>query len=196
MQLMEQHRSYLSDRGGEDRRNARHRQFFAAFLVLLLAGPAVSPVVSAALKEFSVEELTRHAEVVVIGKIVSVTSSWNRERTQIFTRVDLEPEEVLKGVPSRDRISFVQPGGRVGNVGSVVPETPSFSDGERVVLFLTPRRDGQLVVIALFQGKFNIEGDPTTNLDMAVRHAPGSGQILDQMTLDVLRSQILAAIGK
>jgi hypothetical protein len=173
---------------------AQHHR--SCFLPLLLAGLAVSTVVSAALKELSVGELARNAEVVAIGKIVAITSSWNRERTQISTRVDLEPEEVLKGVPSRDRISFVQPGGRVGSVGSVVPETPSFSDGERVVLFLTRRRDGQRVVIALFQGKFNIERDPTTSLDMAVRRAPGSGQILDRMTLDVLRSQILAAVGK
>ena len=176
--------------------NVRTRWIICVRPILLLASVAFSSTVSAGARPLSVEELAGDAKVIAVGKIAAVTSSWNTGGTQIFTRVALQPEEVLKGTPSGDRISFVYLGGRSGNLGSVVAETPSFTVGERVVLFLRPRRDGQLGVMALFQGKFSVERDPTSGVDMAVRRVPGSGDILDQMTLEMLRSRVLATLGK
>ncbi len=169
------------------------------FLVLwfpLLAGAFPSTALGIAGKPLSIDELVASARVIVVGKIAAVTSSWNNEQTQILTRVDLQLEEVLRGAFSGDRIAFVQPGGRVGNVGSVVSDAPSFTEGERVVLFLVPRRDGQLAVMGLYQGKFSVEQDSASGVDVAVRRVPGSGQTLDRMTLEMLRSRVLPVPGK
>jgi len=164
--------------------------------LLFLVGVVLSTTVNAGARQLSIDELSVNAKVIALGRIGAVTSSWNRERTRVFTRMDLQPEEILKGTPSGDPISFVQPGGLSGNAGSVVAEAPAFTKGERVVLFLVPRRDGQLAVMALFQGKFSVERDPTSGVDMAVRRAPGSGQTLDRITLEMLRSRVRGALGK
>jgi hypothetical protein len=131
-----------------------------------------------------------------VGRVVSLTSRWNTQGTQILTRIAVEPEEILKGSLPTDRPYVVQPGGRVGNHGSMLGDAPSFTEHERVVLFLTRRHDGELRVIALFQGKFTVEQDPAFGPDMAVRRAPGSVQILDRMTLDALRAEVRAALGE
>jgi hypothetical protein len=177
--------------------SARVQWVYLAQPLLFLVGVVLSTTVNAGARQLSIDELAVNAKVVAVGKIVAVASSWNTERTQIFTQVELQPEEMLKGVPAGDdRISFVQLGGRVGNLGSAAAETPSFTEGERVVLFLVPRRNGQLGVMAFFEGKFSIERDPSTGVDIAVRRAPSSGQVLDRVTLETLRLRVLAALGK
>jgi hypothetical protein len=176
--------------------NARPLQFLCVHALLLCGSVTISTGVSAGVRQLSIEELAVNAKVIAVGTIVAVTSSWNTERTQIFTQVELQPEEMLKGPPAGDRISFVQLGGRVGNLGSAAAETPSFTEGERVVLFLVPRRNGQLGVMALSEGKFSVEREPSLGVDMAIRRTPGSGQILDRVTLATLRSRVLAALGK
>ena len=165
-----------------------------ALLVLLSLAP--SGAVAGAVRLLSVHQLARTAELIMVGRVVSLTSRWNMQGTQIVTRIEVQPEEILKGSMSTDRPYFVQPGGRVGNHGSVLADAPSFAEHERVVLFLTRRRDGELRVVALFQGKFTVEQDPAFGPDMAVRRAPGSAEILDRMTLDELRSEVQAALGK
>ena len=163
-------------------------------LVFLLLAP--TGATAGAVPLSSVHDLAMTAELIMLGRIVSLSSRWNRQGTQIVTRIDVEPEEILKGSMPVDRPYFVQPGGRAGSHGSMLADAPSFAERERVVLFLTRRRDGELRVIALFQGKFTVEQDPAFGPDVAVRRAPGSAQILDQMTLDELRSEVRAALSK
>jgi hypothetical protein len=181
---------------GRNRMNARPLRFLCVHVLLLCASAPIAPGVGAGVRQLSVEELAVHAEVIAVGTIVAVTSAWNTERTQISTRVELRPEEMLKGATPVDRISFVQLGGRVGNIGSAAAETPSFTEGERVVLFLARRRNGQLAVMALSEGKFNVEREPSVGVDMAIRRTPGSGQILERVTLETLRSRVRAALGR
>jgi len=176
--------------------NAGPWRFFCVHALLLLAGVTISSRVSAGARQLSIEELAVHAKVIAVGTIVAVTSAWNTERTQISTRVELQPEEMLKGAPAGDHISFVQLGGRVGQVGSAVADAPAFTEGERVVLFLVPRRNGQLGVVALFEGKYSVEREPSSGADMAIRRAPGSGQVLDRVPLETLRSRVIAVLRK
>jgi hypothetical protein len=176
--------------------NARPLRFLCLPALLLFASVTISTIVSAGVRQLSIEELAVHAEVIAVGKIVAVTSAWNADRTEIFTRVELQPEVMLKGASAGDRVSFVQPGGRVGDLGSAAAETPSFTEGERVVLFLVPRRNGQLGVLALAEGTFRIERDPSTGVEIAARRAPGSGQMLDHVTLETLRARVLGALRK
>ncbi len=144
----------------------------------------------------TVRDLTHNATVVVLGEIVAVASQWNAAGTQIFTRVELMPHELLKGTTQTGPVYFVQPGGRVGDLGSVVTGSPPFAVGERVVVFLAPRRDGELGTIGLFQGKFSVERDTASDVDLAVRRVPGSAHATDHMTLEQLRSEVQNALGK
>lgn len=169
-----------------------------AFFALALASLCVvgSPGAAGGASVLSVRELAANASFIVLGRVVTVANQWNSQRTRILTRIELDLEEVLKGTPATNRLSFAQPGGRVGNVGSLVGDTPRFKVGDRVALFLTSRRDGELGIIGLFQGKFDVERDTSSGLDVAVRRVPGSGETTDRITLDLLRSEVRAVLGK
>jgi hypothetical protein len=145
---------------------------------------------------FPIRELAERTAVILLGKVVSLTSEWNPARTQILTRVGLEPEEALTSTISGDRIFFVQPGGRVGDLGSIVAETPRFTGGERVIVFLAPRRDEELGTIGSFHGKFAVERDAASGIDFAVRRASGAATANHKLTLEQLRSEVQSTLGK
>jgi hypothetical protein len=45
----------------------------------------VSPAVSASVEKMSVEDLTRQADIILIGNIVDVQSKWGLQRDKIYT---------------------------------------------------------------------------------------------------------------
>jgi hypothetical protein len=77
-------------------------------------------------------------------------------------------------------------------VRSVVAGAPVFAVGERVLLFLTLRLDGDLAVAGLFQGKFSLTRD-AGGREVAVRNLPGGGA-RDTIPLDDARELIRRAV--
>jgi hypothetical protein len=165
------------------------RVIWWAMMVLLCSG--LPSVRAAAPQPMSLRDLANTADLIVFGEVVVVAAEGDESRKRVLTRIELRILEVLKGPAAVPTVSFVIPGGKLGEMSSLVADAPTFGVGERVVVFLAPRRDGQRGVAALFQGKFSVERDPVTGQEMAVRRAPGSGGILDRMPLAVLRSEIL-----
>ncbi len=165
-------------------------------VAVLLSMASVSSAGLSVDQPLSIPAMTRQAQVVVIGEVVSAAGEWNPARTLIVTRVEVSVGEILKGTVQGRRLSFFQLGGQVGDVASAVGGTPSFGRGERVLLFLSRRRDGTLGVVSVFQGKFSLERDPATGREMAVRSAPESAEVLDRLPVDEARSRILSALGR
>jgi len=165
------------------------RMIWWTMVVLLCSG--LPSVRAAAPHPMSVRDLANTADLIVFGEVVAVASEGDEPRKRMLTRIELRILEVLKGPAAVPTVSFVTPGGKLGDVSGVVADAPTFGVGERVVVFLAPRRDGQRGVVALFQGKISVELDPVTGQEMAVRRAPGSRRVLDRMPLAVLRSEIL-----
>jgi hypothetical protein len=143
----------------------------------------------------SLRELTRAADVIVIGEVVLTESEWNASRTIILTRIDVRIEEVLKGSVQGERLSFFQIGGQVGEIAASVGGTPSFTRGEHVLLFLSKRQDKSLGISGIFHGKFTIEAMEASYDKAVVRREPDSGRILDRYTLNHARAEILQALG-
>jgi hypothetical protein len=152
-----------------------------------LWGWALTVVVAASEAPLSVEELTRRAELIVIGEVISVASELFASEGQIVTRIDVRVDEVLKGSPGASSLQLQQSGGRVGAVIREVAGMPAFAQGERVLLFLGRRGDGGLAVIGLFQGKFTLQRDESGR-EIAARRVPGSGEVVDRLPLDDVRS--------
>jgi hypothetical protein len=109
----------------------------------------------------SIEQLTRRAEVVVLGEVSSTAGEWDAARTNIYTRVALIVTEVLKG-PAAPSLTFTQLGGRVGGESSAVGGAAKFQPGERVLDFLARRPDGSLPSLNL-RGPVNFTGQSMTN---------------------------------
>lgn len=141
-------------------------------LALLLAPVAGATVLLA----LEVEDLAIMSPVVLVGEVNTVESGWNPDRTRIHTRVLVTPIEVLKGPADLGTVKVKFLGGNAGDTVSSLPGAPRFEAGEKVLLFLEPRkdRDGYLPV-GFYQGKFKVFTDPDTRREMLLRDGPDLG---------------------
>ena len=83
-----------------------------------------------------IKELTRNADIILTGKVSQKTSSWNENKTRIFTRTKLQVGEFLKGSKKGVSVEVVYPGGEVGDVGEIYSHMPKFDKNEEVLVFL------------------------------------------------------------
>ncbi len=150
----------------------RSKCFFLGVLVLLVASAASATVLLA----LEVEDLAIMSPVVLIGEVNTVESGWNPQKTRIHTRVLVTPIEVLKGPADLGTIKVKFLGGKAGDTVANLPGAPRFEAGEKVLLFLEPRkdRDGYLPV-GFYQGKFKVYTDPGTKKEMLLRDLPELG---------------------
>src|SRR5262245_57540430 len=77
------------------------------------------------------EEMADRAELVVVGKAIAARAEWRTVDTKrvIFTLVEFETEEVLKGTAGRSvTLQFL--GGTVGDVTLAVTGVPRFNAGD------------------------------------------------------------------
>ncbi len=168
--------------------------------LLVFASPALATTMVA----LDVPTLTLKAEVIVRGTVRSSSAHWSGDNRRIFTQIEIDVSESLKGEPLKT-LSVVQPGGVVGDVGQRVSGVASYEEGEEVVLFLS-RRGPMFQTLGMAQGKFRVlrssdgkaafvtpdsEGDALL-LDAKTHEAVAhSGQVLK---LDVLKTQIREAL--
>jgi hypothetical protein len=157
--------------------------FLAAASPVWAAQPLAAP---------SIEQLARQADIVVIGEVISATGEWTAGRASIQTRVSLAVAEALKGtVPVP--LTFTHLGGRVGDEASAVGGTPQFDPGERVLVFLSRRRDGSLRLADLTYAKFVVVRDAATGREHAL---PSTGALgADRVDLDQVRTLVRRSLG-
>jgi subtilase family serine protease len=149
---------------------ARSLSIHLAVLVMAVACPlSTEATVVGVLAERS---LTDQAQVIVIGQVSNIVSHWDPQQNQILTDITMSLDEILKGAVTTPELTIRQLGGRVGDLESRVEGGPQFHLGERVLLFLTTRRDGTLRVAHLYLGKFSIVTDVLTGEALAHRETP------------------------
>jgi hypothetical protein len=97
-----------------------------------------------------------HAIVIatVIGSHVRST-----EQSGIETVTSVRVEETIKGASIDDVIDIVEPGGKYGDTLKVIGGVPTFEPGERLLLMLMTRPDGEPAVLDLALGKFAFDHD-------------------------------------
>ena len=166
------------------------------FTILFLVGAVKAASGTVTGSPPSLRELTRMADVIVIGEVVHTQSEWNASRTVIWTRIQVGIEEGLKGSAKGERLNFSQMGGQIGDIAASVGGTPSFREGERVLLFLSTRADKSLGIVGIFHGKFTIEPSKSSDNKLVVRREPDSGRVLDRYPLNQAHAEILQALGK
>ncbi|MGH9824476.1 MAG: putative Ig domain-containing protein, partial [Blastocatellia bacterium] len=103
------------------------------------------------------------------GTVKEVSCGFDDKRDIVYTYVTLRVQQVLKGSIVQSEIVLKEPGGEFGNTGSYLFGTPSFSVGERVLLYLDTWPDGSLRVRDMFLGKFRLLKDPMTGQMLARR---------------------------
>ncbi len=137
-------------------RGAR-RTSAAALLACAVVLAATSRAGASTGPHWSVPQLADFSDVIVTGRVETVTAGWDPVVNSIYTYVTLDVDEVFKGGVGRGRVTIKQLGGVSGELGLSVTDQARFDPGEQVLLFLEVRpRDRTLYTSGLSQGKWQV----------------------------------------
>lgn len=124
---------------------------------------ATLPARAAQVVSMDLQELSKNAEVIAVGRCTETSSAWNAEGTHIYTTITIQVSQYLKGFLG-PQIQFRQLGGKVGEEHLRVPGMPIFSNEEQVIVFLARDKAGRYQVLTAEQGKFSVVTDPETGI--------------------------------
>jgi len=133
-----------------------------SFVLLLFILFGATPVVLALMHKISVEDLTKEADVIVIGDIKEVESRWNFWRTEIHTYSTVSVKKYIKGTGTETLI-IITKGGTVGDLVAWVEDTPVFTKNETVLVFLK-KTGREFSVAGSVQGKYILENEEVSNI--------------------------------
>jgi hypothetical protein len=108
--------------------------------------------------KYTVDELAKRAEQVIMGEVTSLKPRWNKDQEPIYTEITLNVLEVWKGEITTKSITIEQIGGTYGETSLTIPDAAEFKIGTKVILFID-RKEDKTDLAGWFQGKFNIDGD-------------------------------------
>ena len=113
------------------------------------------------MEKMSLEDLTREADVILIGNIVDVDSKWGLERDKIYTYSTVSVERYIKGGTGEEKLTLLSEGGRIGTLFIWVEDTPTFLKDETVLVFL--KKSGkEYSVVGMSQGKYTLKNGVLT----------------------------------
>jgi hypothetical protein len=155
--------------------------------------------------ELTIGDLTREADLVVVGTVTLARVAWSVDHRRILTRAFLKPEEAWKGTIPGGGVVVLLPGGELEGLGQRVSGVPEVAAGERVVLFLR-RRGDSFRLVGMSQGLFRVPQAAAGATELAIRNFDGlklvpvgsssshSEEVLS-LPLDALRASVTAAAG-
>jgi hypothetical protein len=110
-----------------------------------------------------IKNLSEKSDVILTGKVTQQTSSWNENRTRIFTNASIQVEEYIKGNNRGNSITVTYLGGEVGDFGEMYSHMPRFENNEEVLLFLKmDSKNTSFKVVNGEEGKVSVTTDPKT----------------------------------
>jgi hypothetical protein len=124
----------------------------SVYLTIVAIGLLCVPAF-AAMIPLSTAQLAAGADVIVTGSVGSAVSSWNSDKTAIYTDYTVNISVVQKGSAGRAIVVRV-PGGEVGDVGMAVEDQPVFKVGDRVKMSLV-RSGNVYTLVGGVQGAVN-----------------------------------------
>ena len=124
---------------------------FTVTFLSLFTIPRAEP----AMVERSLAQLTQDADLIVVGKVESVTSQMLNGK--IWSSATILVESKIKGELEAGQgtvvVSF--PGGKVGDIGMQVEDSPNYRKDEEVVAFLKKiQGESHFLTVGSSQGKF------------------------------------------
>jgi hypothetical protein len=154
----------------------RMRKALLGFAAALIAAGTLHPASASTFVRAGLDDLVAENETIVVGEVLSSRSYWNEAGTFILTDVRVGVSEVLKGSVENREITVTVPGGRVGDLVSVIVGGADLAQGKWYVLFLDRVdmlgvRDA-LAVHDHCQGAFDVEvaADGLRAISQARRH--------------------------
>jgi hypothetical protein len=139
-------------------------KIYAIFFVLFFAGFQLTLLAQFSKKELSeIKKMSKGSDVIVTGKVTKQKSSWNSNKTRIFTEATLHVDEYIKGNKNGSSVVVTYPGGEVGSVGELYSHMPKFVNNEDVLVFLKKDKKGEgYKIFNGEEGKINVLSDSKT----------------------------------
>ena len=137
------------------------KSMYKIFLILFLLG--FYSTCFAQQEAVDLKELTTNSDAIITGKVTQQTSSWDENKTRIYTLATVRVDEYIKGSNSGNTVTIKYLGGEVGEVGELYSHMPRFEDDEEVLVFL--KKDGNSAnykVSSGESGKISLMNDPRT----------------------------------
>ena len=182
------------------RRRFSPRSAILAALALALAW-APPPLAASTFVAMSTSDLVQSSSAVIEGEVISLQSRWTRNRRIIVTDAMVRVWDVLGG-KAPEIVHVKTFGGTVNGFTVEASGFPTFTVGERVLLFLEPDTEaGRLRVNGYQQGLYRIvqrpdgieSAVPAVDQDVQLLSASGTRvKPLPAMALDDLRHLIRA----
>lgn len=109
---------------------------------LLISNFLVVSAQCAFLQRVPLEERIRSAAFIVEGQVINKTSFWDDRKEMIYTAYEVAVRQILKGLPSTEKVLLVTQGGQVDNIGVDVHPSPGLEVGTLGIYMalVTPRR--------------------------------------------------------
>ena len=159
-------------------------KFLFLFLLTMLFSGLFSNSISQQ-TDVKLKRLAANADLIVTGKVSGNKSSWNTNKTRIYTEATLNVDECLKGNNSGGTVVIIYPGGEVNGVGELYTHMPKFVNNEDVLVFLKKDEKGYKVFDGE-EGKIKIIKDIKTGEKVTSSNVP----------IDYLKVQIKNYINK
>ena len=144
-------------------------------MIILIYGGFLS-VVFAQDEKAVIKKLVKGADVILTGKVTKQNSSWNENKTRIYTKATLKVDDYLKGNNNTNTVEVTYPGGEVGDVGELYSHMPRFTNDEEVLVFL--KKDKKNISYRVYdgeEGKISLirdskTGEKVTTSNIKVNH--------------------------
>ena len=134
--------------------------------ILLLGLLLVSGFHFSSFAQFSsseIKNLTKGADIILTGKVTQQTSSWNKDKTRIYTKATIQVNEYIKGNNTGGTVTVNYPGGEIGEIGEMYSHMPRFKDNEEVLVFLKKSENNtDYKVLNGEEGKITLLNNETT----------------------------------
>ena len=129
-----------------------------SFAIVLVCVALTARAGAVTVAPLSFDELVNESTAVVYGRVSDVRGQWSDDRRRIDSFVTIEVFGRYKG-SAGESLTFTVPGGQVGRYMNLVPGAPSFTRGDRAVLFLTARGPRLPITTGFTQGIYRVNLD-------------------------------------
>jgi hypothetical protein len=143
---------------------------------------------------FSLEDLVKRSQFIVVGKVTGERTYWTADRKMILTDHSIEVNESIKGQASRS-IVVTTVGGRMGDTELYVAGMPAFQKGEDAVVFVE-QTGAYRTVVGLGQGKFTVVNGEVANNVADLSFPDGRPGNPVRMPLTTFRNQIRTIVNR
>jgi hypothetical protein len=128
------------------------------FVASVVAAAAAIPLFATTYVVPEDRALIDQSRAIVVATVLDSCARFS-EAMGIETVTTLRLEEAIKGIVAMPTIDVVEPGGTYGEMTQVLAGAPVFERGDRVLLLLVARPDGEWAVLNLGLGRFSFARD-------------------------------------